>query len=90
MVKEFNHKLLEAKDFTFTYDCYGYQIVYKGKRIGGASSDRNSKPNRTNLAYYHHQAQIAIRDIVENGRCHDFMKQNIADIDNGSLDWLES
>ena len=90
MDKTLNNKRLEAKDFTFSYDCYGYQIIYKGKRIGGASSERNSKPNRTNLAYYHHQAKIAIRDILERGRCPDFMKQNIVDIDNGSLDWLES
>jgi hypothetical protein len=89
MVEGFNHKLLEYKDFQGSWDCFGYQILYKGKRIGGAESDRNAAPNRSNLKYYKGQSQIAIRDIVESGRCPDFMKQNIVDINNGSLDWLE-
>ena len=85
-----DYKKLKKEDFSFTYDHYGYQVTYKGKRIGGAGTfNRSGRINPTNLTFYRQQAEITIRDILQGGRCQDFMKQNIIDIDNGSLDWLE-
>lgn len=80
-------KKLNKDDFSFTYDHFGYQITYKEKVIGGDGSNRTSRKLPSNLYFYKQQAEITIRDIL-NGRCLDFMKQNIIDIDNGSLDWL--
>lgn len=81
---------IKSKDLTFAYDYFGYQLIYKGKRIGGAGSDESGKILFSNLAFYKEQAEIAKRDILKNGSCPKFMKQNIIDIDNGSLDWLEN
>jgi hypothetical protein len=79
---------LKRSDFSFTYDHYSYMLTYKGKMIGGAGSDRSKRKNHSNLAFYRGQAEIAIRDIMDNGRCAPYMKKNIIDIDDGSLDWL--
>ncbi len=85
---EFDHTKLKKEDFTFTYGSTGYQIIYKGKRIGGAGTGK-IKGHFKNCSFYREQAEITVRDILEQGRCPKFMKQNIIDINNGSLDWLE-
>jgi len=84
-----DHTKINSKDLTYEYDHFGYQLIYKDKRIGGAGTDRNGRLNPSNLNYYKQQAEIAKRDILQSGRCPKFMKQNIIDIDNGNLDWLE-
>jgi len=88
-IMKLDYTKIKPKDLTFTYDHFGYQLTYKGKRIGGAGSDGTGKKLPSNLTFYKQQAEIAKRDILQSGRCPKFMKQNIIDIDNGSLDWLE-
>jgi len=84
-----DHTELKKEDFTFSYDYSGYQIVYKGKRIGGAGTNTRARRSISNCEFHRQQAKNAIRDILEKGSCPKFMKQNIIDIDDGNLDWLE-
>ena len=76
-------KKLNRSDLSYTFDCYGYMIRYKGKPIGGAGSDPTVKQHwqhrKKNLKDNEHYAEITIRDIM-NGRIRPDMQTAIEKI----------
>lgn len=73
---------MQAKDFGYSYDYYGYMIYYKKQPIGGAGTIRKEgRRNKADLAHYKHLAEVTIRDILD-GRIAPFMLKEIEKIDS--------
>ena len=70
---------ITEKDLGFESDFFGYQITYKGIRIGGAGTDRRGKRTKANAAFHVEMAKLTIRDIL-NGRVPNHMKRVIEGI----------
>jgi hypothetical protein len=84
-VKKGNTMNLSKDDFSYTIiDCSGYQITYKGIRIGGAGAVcRLKRYSKKNMLFYCEQAQIDIRNILAGKIRPDYL-QNIEKINNST------
>lgn len=75
---------MNASDFSYTSDPYGYKLSYKGQPIGGAGVlDRSTKHPSTAKAdreLFARGAQMEIAALVD-GRGPGFMRLHIAQID---------
>ncbi len=89
-MKKFDHKKINPKELTFTYDHTGYQLEYKGVMIGGAGALHGAASTQANIQFYYNQGKIARRNILQHGNCPDFMKQNLVDIGNGEIEWVKN
>ena len=75
---------IKAEDLGYESDYYGYQILYKGKRIGGAGTNRQGKKTQANARFQVEMAAIAIRDILD-GRIPNHMRSNIEYIQKNTV-----
>lgn len=72
---------MDRKDFSYTYDYFGYMIQYKNQNIGGAGVIERSKKLKSNLKLYKEEAESTISDILQ-GRIDSHMLEVIKRIDD--------
>lgn len=71
--------MVNANDISYSYNTKGYMFYYKGKPIGGAGIDKNTKGCQSNLKLFKEQAELDKRAIL-NGYAKRYLDA-IADID---------
>jgi hypothetical protein len=72
---------IKKEELAFEHNHRGFQILFRGNRIGGAGTITESNPrHREKNSKLHRQiAELTIRDIME-GKIQPFMKTNIEKI----------
>ena len=79
--------MINPNALTYTYTSRGYTMYYKGLPIGGAGTDTEKKPHRSNVRLYKELAEIDKQRLL-NGTGSKLMYDAIREIDSKPMIYI--